>query len=336
MQSRIALLLVFVLSAATFAAEKQNDDAAALQRVRNKVDELSHGRTEQETLKEIAAWKQREPGSPEPYVVAANYYLKRTIQPIQVTINSTEGQKAARRKGKAVSGQFSIVDPKTGKEVGVMGEEATGPKPDAQTVQKLRTAAANELGEALKIAASRLDIMLGRALVLHDAHDWKLFTSQMEVALQRVASDPQNLIWLENKPPPRPAKEEVVRSLHSKIMEAFEEQSPTGDQRGEELATLGAKYLPDAVEFVTDCGTARAYAKDWAGAAKLYERASQLAPEDSIVLGNLARAYLNLGDRAKTEATARKVIELNKDPGAVENARDILETLSKKPGKSRH
>jgi Tetratricopeptide repeat len=292
---------------------------------------LSRGRSEKEILQEIAAWKQREPSSPEPYVVAANYYLKRTIQPTQLRIDSTEGQKSPRKKGKAGSAEFSIVDPKTGKEVGVMGEVPTGPKPNAQTVQKLRTDAARELEGALKVAPNRFDIMMGRALVLRDARDWKSYASQMEIALQRVSRDAQNLVWLENKPPPRSPKEEVVHSLQAGIMEAFKEESPAGDKRGEQLAVMGTKYLPDSVELLTDCGTARAHAKDWAGAAKIYEHAARIAPTDSIVLINLARAYLNLGEHAKAEAAAKKVIELNNHQPAVENATDILETLSKKP-----
>lgn len=333
MANRIASLLLvtaFGCLQSLGAAENQNDDAAALQRVRDKVDELSRNRSEQETLQEIAAWKQHEPNSPEPYVVAANYYLKRTIQPTEVRIDSTVGRKSSRKKAQPGSDQFSLVDPTTGKEAGVLHEVPTGPAPSAETVQKLRKAAVKELEEGLKIAPNRLDIMMGRALVLRDSSDWKSYSLQMEAALQRVSNEPSNLVWLENKPPPRPAKDEVVSSLQSSITEAFQEQSRDGDQRGELLARLGIKYLPESVELLADCGTARAYAKDWTEAVKFYKRAEQVAPADSIVLGNLARAYMNLADLPKAEAAAKKIIQLNNDARAVEMATNILKNLSKK------
>jgi len=330
-RSVTTLCCLIAMACASTLGAADVDEAAALQRVRDKVDEISKDRSEAETRKELAAWKQREPNSPEPYIVAANYLLRRTIQPTQVTINSTTG-KPARKKGKDNSGKFAVVDPKTGKTVGTIGEQAVGPKPDPQTVQKLQTEAAAELEQALKIAPNRLDIMLGRASILHDQGDWKTYRSQMEVARRQVATEPQKLSWLENKPVSE-ARQKVVLTLHSSVVESLREETPAGDKRGEDLATLGAKYFPDSVELITDCGTARAYAKDWAGAAKFYEHAAQLAPADSIVMINLARAYLNLGDIAKAEKAAKKVVELNDDERAVEDANQILSSLSKKAEK---
>jgi hypothetical protein len=72
------------------STDGQAEAAAALQRVRDKVDEISRNRSEEQVAKEITAWKQREPKSPEPYIIAANYYLRKTLQPIGINIYSTE------------------------------------------------------------------------------------------------------------------------------------------------------------------------------------------------------------------------------------------------------
>ena len=313
------------------STDAQAEAAAALQRVRDKVDDIARNRSEEQVVTEIAAWKQRDPWSPEPYIVAANYYLRKTLEPTGINIYSTESGTPPTEPGE----QFSIVDPKSGKEVGVLTEGPTGSKPDVQTIRKYRSAAADELDRALKVAPDRLDIMLGRALVLNDAHVWQSLREQMELALKRASRDPQNLLWLENKPTPRPAAEEVLDSIHSKIVDAFDERTAAGDRRAKELAALGLKYFPNAVKLLSDLATAHAFAKDWRTAARYYERAAALAPEDSIVLGNLARAYMELGNRQKAELSAKKVIELNNDPRAIEQAREVLQRLSEKHPKAR-
>lgn len=326
----ISILCMSPVVLAQNSSEDQPEVAAALQRVRDKVDEVSRNRSETDVLKEIAAWKQREPRSPEPYIIAANYYLRKTRQPTGVNIYSTESETPPQTSGD----QFSIIDPKTGKEVGVLTEGPTGSKPDAQTIRKYRSAAADELERALKLTPDRLDIMLGRALILNDAHAWKPLHQQMEMALKRASHDPQNLLWLENRPTPRPAADEVLDSLHSKIVDAFDERSAAGDRRAEELAALGLKYFPNAVKLLSDFATTQAFAKNWRVAAQYYERAAALAPEDSIVLGNLARAYMNLGDQKRAQVTAKKVIELNNDPRAVDQATEILQLLAGKQPKA--
>jgi tetratricopeptide (TPR) repeat protein len=324
----IWILIVVGLIAHALAARKQADDqpevAAALQRVRDKVEEISRNRSEREVLEQISAWKQREPQSPEPYVIAANYYLRKTMQPTGVNIYSTEsGEPPA-----ATGDQFSIVDPKTGKEVGVLTEGPSGPKPNVRTIRRYRSLAVDELERALKIAPNRLDIMLGRAMILNDAHDWPLLEKQLEIALQRIARDSKDLRWLENKPLPRAGADIALDALQSKIVDAFNEKSSKGDQRADRLAALGLKYFPNNVKLLSDRGTVRAFAKDWSAAKVFYERAASVAPNDSIVLGNLARAYMKLGDRQKAESTAKRVIKLNDDPEAVEQANEILRELA--------
>jgi tetratricopeptide (TPR) repeat protein len=313
------------------STDGQAEAAAALQRVRDKVDEISRNRSEEQVAKEITAWKQREPKSPEPYIIAANYYLRKTLQPIGINIYSTESGTPPKTSGE----QFSVVDPKTGKEVGVLSKGPTGPTPNPRTIRKYRSAAADELERALRLAPDRLDIMLGRALILNDAHDWQPLREQMEVALKRASHDPQNLLWLENKPTPRPATDEVLDSLHSKIVDAFDEKSAQGDRRAKELATLGLKYFPNAVKILSDLATAHAFANDWRTATQYYERAAALAPEDSIVLGNLARSYVKLGNGQKAELAAKRVISLDNDSRAVEQAKEILQLLAEKQPKAR-
>jgi tetratricopeptide (TPR) repeat protein len=333
MRVRATVVWIWIVFQSVVTADGATGDetaaAAALQRVRSKVNEMSAGRSEPEVMKEINSWKQREPRSPEPYVIAANYYLKQTMQPTQISIQRTGGES---EKSPGAQDQMSILDPKTGKKVGVIQEVPMGPKPSVQTVRKYRLMAAEELAQAEKIAPDRLDIILGRAVILNDLHAWQPLAAEMEIALRRASRDSQKLLWLENKPLPHPASDEVVDSLQSKIVDAFDEESAEGDRRAEQLALLGLKYFPDAVELLSDAGSVRAFAGDWEGAIKSYQRAASIAPDDSIVLSNLAHAYMKIGDVQKARGAAKKVIKLNNDPRSVESATEILEYLSSKDG----
>jgi tetratricopeptide (TPR) repeat protein len=324
MPRRYAILAV--LSFPVFASAWGPDPGPALQRIRAKVAEISANRTPDEVRHAITEWKQREPNSPTPYIVAANYEYGLSFQPTQINAVATKNGKAPHSVGE----QFSIVDPKSGKEVGVLGSFPTGPKPEANTshAQKLRGAA--ELEVALNKFPNRLDIMIGRAIMLEDAHEWKPLMAQLDAALQRCAQQPQSLRWLEDQLPPSPPANEINGKVQAFFSHAAAEKSKEGDERAKRFAELGLKYFPTHVPFLSDLGTLAAWQRDSSHAIQYYEKARQLQPNDSIVLGNLARMYANMGRADRARETANQVIKLNNDPEAVDQAKQILNELSKR------
>jgi tetratricopeptide (TPR) repeat protein len=331
MRLRQVIAITCGLAGPILNASSGPDPGPALQRIREKVAEISANRTPDEVRRAIAEWKQREPNSPTPYIVAANYEYGLSRQPTAVAaVAVKKGSKIPNEKELGLGKQFSVVDPKTGKEVGVFGEFPTGPKPNANTAraQKLRGAA--ELEAALYKFPNRLDIMLGRSIMLEDAREWKALMAQLEMALQQSVQQPETLRWLEDNLPPSPPAEEVTGKVQEFFRNAIMEKSKAGDARAKKLAELGLKYYPQHVPFLSDLGTLAAWEHDSTRAIEIYEKARKLAPKDSIVLGNLARMHLNLGHVAEAGEIANEVIKLNNDSQATAEAKEILAEIIKK------
>ena len=307
------------------------DPSPALQRIRDKVATISANRTPAEVRAEIASWKRHEPNSPDPYIVLANYEFNLSRQPTGIYDYSTEGLENVPTPRSGAE-EFSIVDPKTGKEVGILGAGPVGPKPDPETARKQQLLGAAELEAALKKFPDRLDIIIGRAIMLNEAQAWPELTAQMETALRRGAHDSQNLRWLEDQRPPRAPADEVLSALRGYIRKAFGEQSKRGDARALEWTTLGLKYFPDNVPLLSDAGSFYAFAEDYVQALSYYERAEKEVPDDTIVLGNLGEIYSRLGQNQNALRVAKRIIALNNDPEAVEQAQKIIEKLGRPTG----
>jgi hypothetical protein len=332
----IARALLLILAGLLTCGAAENlppgpDDAPEKQRIRDKLDELTKGRKPDAALKAIADWKHRTPESPDPYIVAANFHLSLATQPKGVNIQGTKPGAGPLPEGnydaKLDGDRISIVDPKTGKEVGTIGDGPVGQKPDPKQAREHLLAGAAELEEALRKFPDRLDIMLGRASILATAREWNPLTTQLDAALARAARDPQNLRWLGDKPPFRPAPDLVRSAVQENVNHAIDEQAAEGDARAKALSELALKYFPDAVVFLANLGSLHAFAGEWKEAVPYYERAVKLAPDDSLVWGNLARVRMKLGEPKAAREAAKKVIELNNDAEGVKAMKSLLRDL---------
>lgn len=317
--------LVFAVVSAS-ASETQPDSApsSARQSIGEKLAEISADRTPAQVRAHIAAWKRRDSHSVEPYLVSALYEQSLSRQPTRLyDFETPPGVIIPPRPG---ANEVLIVD-KTGQQVGIMGEIPTGPKPDAETVRRQLLRAAAELEQAEKKFPNRLDLMIDRAIVLSEARAWKSLRSQMESALQRAATEPEKFRWLEDQKPPRPPAEFLLNGLQVVITTALDEHDQGGGDRARQFATLGLKYFPSHVPLLSDMGSSYGLANEWKRALPYYERARNLAPEDSIVLCDLAQAYLQLGRDDEARRAAEDTLRLNGDPKIVASAKDTLQKL---------
>lgn len=187
----LALALSMKVMSAAPAFQK-GSAAAAQKRIREETKKITADRTPEQIRAQLAGWKAREPNSPEPYLVSASYELSLSRQPTVVYDFDTHG---IARSYTPRGNEFSIIDPKSGEEVGVIGEVPTGPKPDAETAKKQQRRAAAELGEGLKKFSNCLDLIMARSLALAEARDWEALATQLQSAFQRALSQPEKLRW---------------------------------------------------------------------------------------------------------------------------------------------
>ncbi len=308
------------MNASAESNRQPNPSAAAEKKIRDKVTEISAHRTPEQVRLLIADWKEREPDSPDPYIVSASYELQLGRQPMQVYETATGNQT---HPGKDGATEYPVVD-KSGRQAGVIGVVPTGPPPDPATVKKQQLRAAVELEEALKKFPNRIDLMIGRAMALGEAREWDVLAQHMESILQRAANDPENLRSYGNEKPSRSPADELLGGLQGFITSAINEQDL---ERARHFAQLGLKYFSERGELLSDMGSIHFMSQQWDEAVPYFEHARQVAPEDNVILLNLTLVYLQLGRADDARATAREIVRLHRDIAITNTALDILHRL---------
>ncbi|GAB4486208.1 MAG: hypothetical protein OHK006_13720 [Thermodesulfovibrionales bacterium] len=261
----------------------------------SKVDEL---------LKE---WKKTSPDDPEWYVCSSN-----------VLYAQAEG--LVIQAGKGGPDALKLTDPSTGKEVGFLG---SGYEP-----QKME--------EAIKILQEgagrfplRLDIHFGLAHICQENGDFNCQYDAIVNALRIVKNNPGKMLWMENKPLPDTENKFVPRSMHGYASYYWSLENDEGDKRFLKIVQLGLEYYPDNLFLLNDLGVYWAIKGEWTKALDNFKKSSEVNPEDSLVLNNVAECYIKTGDVKNALVYLRKVVSLNNNPEQVEVAREKLAQYEK-------
>ncbi len=251
-------------------------------------------------------WSAREPENPDPYVLAANAYLAAADN---VVINAD-----TKRKG------FAIVDPKTKKQVGTLGTE-----PDPKIQRKGE--------EMLAMAAAkfphRLDIHVGRMSVCERIGDSAALERAITEMLAAVAAHGEKLRWVDDAPIKDPLEEKVVGELNGRIGRLYGKETPETDEAGHRIAVAALKLYPKNVKLLNFAAVYHAYKEQWKEARELFLRASEIAPDDLIVLSNIAMASLRLGDTQDAKQRFEAIVKKAPDSDEAKQAKGELAKLKK-------
>ena len=235
-------------------------------------------------------WSAREPQNPDPYIFAANAYLSAAET---IVINTD-----TKRDG------FAITDPKTGKQVGTLGSAA-----DAKVQMKGEAL----LGQAAVKFPERLDIHVGRMSICERAGDLKALERAALAMLDAVAAQGEKLRWVDSAPLPLPLEEKVVGEIHGRIRLLYSKEKPETDKAGHEIALAALKLYPKNVKLLNIAAVFHSYHKEWEQARALLVKASEVDPDDIVVLMNIAMTSLRMKDtddaRKRFEAIIKKAPE---------------------------
>lgn len=167
--------------------------------------------------------------------------------------------------------------------------------------------------------------MITRCIALEAAADWKELGAQMTSALQRAATEPEKLRWLENAKPPFPPDEELRNGVQRVIGRALQEGTEAGLERARDLAEIALKSYTRDVRLLNDMGGSYAAESRWELALLYDEAAQKSAPEDNTVRLDLAQAYQWMRRELESRATLQATTESGRDPGIAQLARQLLD-----------
>jgi len=263
--------------------------------------------TEEKVTKRLAEWTAEEPNSPDPYVIAANAYLKASSN---VQINAGPP-----------TGEFLITDPKTKKVVGSIHEG-----PSAQGYKLALATLATAAGKF----PQRMDIHVGRMSVARDADDIPALVAAGQELVKAAQTEGDKMRWIDGAPLPAPLREKLVNELQGRIAWLYQEETDKTDELAQQLSVEALQVAPDSVELLNDAAIYHLYQKDWAKARPYLEHAEKSEPKDLYVKFNLARVYTELGEKKLARTKYQEIIKQSPDSREGKDAKAALKALDKK------
>ena len=293
------------LVAACFAVVVGTALGAELKPLTERVTEfIARHDTPKKVTRRLEEWTKAEPDNPDPYVFAANAYLKCADQ---VSINAGNAK-----------GDFAIVDPKTNKQVGSL------PTSPDQGLAKL---AAGTLAKAAAKFPHRLDIHVGRMAIAQRADDIPEVLQAARDLLKAAKANPDKMKWIDGAALSVPAKDKIAGELHSRVLWLYRKETDEADRAAWTLATEALEVAPGDIRLLNDAANYHAYKGDWKKAKEFYLRANAADPDDVLVQFNIAKVCAELGETDEARRRWKQVIAKAPDTEEAKAAQKELDQL---------
>lgn len=261
--------------------------------------------TEEKVTKRLEEWTKEEPNSPEPYVMAANAYLKNSSQ-----VHLNAGDKAP--------GFASMVDPKTKKVVGTINE---GPSARGYEL------ALATLTTATQKFPQRLDIHVGRLAIAKDSGDVPVLLAAGQDLVKAAQTEGDKMRWVDDAPLPAPLKQKVPDELQGRIVWLYQQEKPETDEAAYKLSLEGLKIAPENFVLLNDAAIYHLYKQQWGEARPFLEHAEKANPKDLYVKHNLSKVLMELGEKKAARAKLQEIVKLAPESEEAKEAKKELRRI---------
>jgi tetratricopeptide (TPR) repeat protein len=263
-------------------------------------------------VKLLAGAEKTEQDNPDYYALASNYWWQ-FVSEINISTKP------------AGKGEPSLREPDTDKEVGSIST-------NGDLDPSLRKKALALTAEGFRRFPQRLDIGFGLAQVQFKTGDAKASVATLRKILKISSAPDAKLKWTANADLPEPAATFVPESIQGYTAPLFRQETPEADALCKELLDATVAAFPNH-PFAYNLLAALADAKgDKDESYRLLKAAAEKAPDDTLILFNLAEAHATRGKKAEAKATYRKIIALKPDDETVAAAKEALEALEDDKG----
>lgn len=261
-------------------------------------------------VKLLDAAAKTEADNPDYYALASNYWW------------SFAGEINLSTKP-AAKGEPSIRDKDSGEEVGSIST-------NGDVDPSLRQKAVELTGTGLSKFPKRLDIGLGHAHVRFKTGDAKGAVATLRQLLKLAATPGTEFLWTGNAALPGPVGEVLPEAVQGYTAPLFQAETEESDALCKELLDATIATFPEH-PYAYNLLAALADAKgDKDGSYRFLKLAAEKAPEDTLVLSNLADAHRARGKKEEAIAVYEKIIKLEPDGEAAAAAKEALEAVDGK------
>lgn len=264
-----------------------------------------------EALRIITEWKSKSPDDPEIYVAYFNFYGKKSMTNILMMGDNPDGKEAL---------VISDADSANKEPIAYMYDETIYD-------HKILDIGFAYIDTAIRKYPNRLDMRFGKIYMLGQIKDFDGFTKEIVNAIDYSAVIKNDWKWTNNEPV-KDSQAFFLGNIQSYVVQLYN-LGKVQPEFIQQIAEAVLKYYPDNVESLSDLSIAYTMKKDYDNALIPLLKAEKLAPNDFIVIANIADCYNQKGD-VKNAIKYYELLEKYGDADAIEFAKEQLKDLKKK------
>lgn len=150
--------------------------------------------------------------------------------------------------------------------------------------------------EGISKFPDRLDIRFGKVYILGQIEDYENFSKEIVKTIQYSTKNKNNWLWSENEKL-EGGEKEFLLSIQDYNNQIYDTNDDSLLKYMKQINEEVLKYYPNHVESLSNLSIVSLISKNYDEALSYLLKAEKLAPEDYIVLNNIAYAYKLKNDK---------------------------------------
>lgn len=258
----------------------------------------------------LQSWEKAAPGDPELYVSFFNHYLTRSREET-LSLTSTPP------KGESL--RLTKEDDK--KVVAYLGSKMSFRKADFDL-------GISYIDQGIGKFPNRLDMRFGKTYALGQIRDYGRFKDEIVKAIDHFGGGKNAWLWRDNKPLDDP-KGFMLKAVQDYIVQLFD----SGDENVPHIKPIAEavlRFYPDHIESLSNLSIVNMVRNDFDAALITLRKAESMAPNDPVIIGNIAYCYFNKKDKTNAKKYYERLAKIG-DEQAKAAATSKLAEIQKWP-----
>lgn len=181
------------------------------------------------------------------------------------------------------------------------------------------------INKGIELYPNRLDMRFGKIYLLGEIQNWALFTENIIETVEYSNKNDCNWTWTNNAPVTE-SKDFMLISIQDYQIQLYDTQVDSLIENMIDIAQTILTYYPTHIESLTNLGIAYTLQKKYELALDYLNEAEKLAPDDDVVINNIAFCYAEMDDVKNAKKYYLKLTKSD-DSDTAEYARDQLKKL---------
>jgi tetratricopeptide (TPR) repeat protein len=260
-------------------------------------------------LKLLQSWETANSKDPDLIIAYFNYYVqKSSTEVISIDQNKKNDQ------------SYQLSDTGTGKPVAYLNSST---KYNSQILQK----GFDYINKGITLYPTRLDMRFGKIYMLGQAENYSEFTKEIVEAIDYGNKIKNAWTWQEGKPL-EDAEAFFLGSIQDYVGTLFNTENDNLLPNMRQISSEVLKYKPDHVESLANVAMTYLIVGNYDQALPYLLKAETFAPNDIVVLNNIAETYKRKKDNSKAKLYYEKIIKVG-NKSDIENAKNNIQKLDK-------